>query len=215
VTFYSHVRTDAAIRRADAVLLVLDVTAEVGRIERRLADQVTRHYKPCVVVANKWDLARARIATGEFTEYLERTLRNLRYAPVTYTTAKDARNVQSVLDVVQALAKQAEVRVGTSELNRTLEEATALRSPPPRKGRVGRILYATQASVRPPTMVLFVNDRKLFPAAYLRYLENRLRETLPFPEIPIRIVLRGRGDGDARTGRTGRSRRGRRGAEER
>jgi GTP-binding protein len=197
VDFYSHVRTEAAIRRADVVLLVLDVTVDVGRIERRLADQIVRHFKPCVIVANKWDLARERISTGDFTAYLEETMRGMLFAPIAYTTARDARNVQSVLDTAQSLFKQSTVRVGTSELNKTLEEALALRSPPPKKGKIGRILYATQARVRPPTMVLFVNDRKLFPSSYLRYLENRLRERLPFPEVPVRIVLRGRGEEEA------------------
>jgi GTP-binding protein len=192
IDFYSHVRTEAAIGRADVVLLVLDVTQDVGRIEGRLADQIARHYKPCVLVANKWDLAVERIATGDFTTYLARALPGVGYAPIVYTTAKEARNVQSALDVAQSLLRQASQRVGTSELNRVLEEALRRRSPPPHKGRIGRILYATQAEIRPPTMVLFINDRKLFPAAYLRYLENRMREELAFREIPVRLVLRGR-----------------------
>jgi GTPase len=197
VDFYSHVRTEAAIRRADVVLLVLDVTVNVGRIDRRLADQITRHFKPCVIVANKWDLARERISTGDFTDYIEETMRGMLFAPIAYTTAKDSRNVQVVLDTAQSLYNQSMIRVGTSALNKTLDDALSLRSPPPRKGKVGRVLYATQARVRPPTMVLFVNDRKLFPSSYLRYLENRMRETLPFPEIPVRIVLRGRGEEEA------------------
>ena len=194
IQFYSQVRADAAIRRADVVLLVLDVSEPVGQVDKRIAETILRHFKPVVIAANKWDLAADRVTTGAFTEYLADALVGLHFAPIIYLTAKEGRNVQSTLDVAQALANQASRRVGTGELNRVIEEATRRRGPPPSHGRSGKVLYCTQSQVRPPTVVLFVNDKKLFPAAYLRYLENRLREGLAYPEIPVRIVLRGRGD---------------------
>ena len=114
------------------------------------------------------------------------------YAPVVFTSATKNRNVGHIIDVARSLHRQSQTRVTTGQLNKALEAAYALKRPRPRAGKVGKIYYGTQVGVAPPTFVLFVDDPALFPDSYLRYLENRFREMLPFPEVPIQLILKPR-----------------------
>ena len=192
VEFYSQARTERSIRRCDVAVLMLDATVPVGRIEKHLARYIVEHHKPCVIVVNKWDLAAGSAVTSQYREYLDAKLPALWFAPLVFTTAVSGRHVASVVDVSQALHRQARTRVATGELNRVISQAVKERSPRPRRNRLPKILYATQVSVEPPTIILFVNDPALFDASYKRYLANRLRERLPFAEVPIRLLWRGR-----------------------
>ena len=115
VEFYSQTRTERSIRRCDVVLLMIDATVPVGRIEKHLARTIGRHVKPCVIVINKWDL-RGEATTAAFRDYLEAVLPGLWFAPLVFTTAKTARHVASAVDVAQALHRQASARVTTGEL---------------------------------------------------------------------------------------------------
>lgn len=188
IEFYSEARSKKTIRRADVVLLLIDVTRRVSGVEKALAKYALDHYKPVVLGANKWDLVSGH-TPEQFRAYLDEQLPGLAFAPISFLSAKDAWNVDATVRLCRELFEQANRRVATAELNRVLERALEARSPSRRGHRV-RVRYATQAEVAPPTFVLFVNDERLIGKDYLRYLQNRLREELPFPEVPLRIVLR-------------------------
>ena len=187
VEFYSQ-----AIARADVVLLLLDVASEIGDLDKRLAREVAEQLKPCVLVGNKWDMAKGRMATGEYADYLGAALPGLDYAPLTFTSAKAARRILPTIEVAQQLFKQANVRASTAEVNRALGRATAARSPRPQRGKVARFFYATQVAVAPPTLLVFVSDPKLVDPSYRRYLAQAMRRELPYPEVPICLRFRAR-----------------------
>jgi GTP-binding protein len=191
IEFYSDARTHKAVRRADAVILLFDATEDLSSIEKRLARYVVDQYKPVILAANKWDTVGRRMDLEKLQEYVNDTVPGLRFAPLVRLSALRGRGVHDLLTLVKELAAESAKRVGTGELNRVLERALAARSPSSAGHRV-RVMYATQADESPPTFVLFVNDKKLIGKNYLRYLENRLREELCFPRVPIRIVLRDR-----------------------
>jgi GTP-binding protein len=129
---------------------------------------------------------------AEFGEYLSQELRHLDYAPILFTTAKDGRNVQKVLDLAAHLFKQANTRITTGELNRAVKQIFSEQTPSTPSGQRVRVYYATQADVAPPTIVLFVNDPKNVSESYQRFMINRFRELLPYDEVPIKLVVRGR-----------------------
>jgi len=189
IEFFSEARSHRAVRRADVVVLLIDVTRRVSALEKGLAKYATDHYKPLVLAANKWDLVDQGRSPEEFREYLDAHLPGLAHAPIAFLSALEGGNVEETLGLCRELFEQARQRVDTSELNRVLERALEARSPS-KKGYRVRIKYATQAEVAPPTFVLFVNDKRLIGKDYLRYLTNCLRNDLPFPEVPLRLVLR-------------------------
>lgn len=188
IEFFSEARSRKTIRRADVVLLMLDATQEVSALEKSLARYALDHYKPVVIGLNKWDLVEDA-TPDEFREYLDIHMTGLRDAPVSVLSAKEGLHVDGTLSLARELFEQAHKRVTTGELNRVLERALEARSPSSKGYRV-KLRYATQAEVCPPTFVLFVNDKKLIGKDYLRYLQNRIRDELAFPEVPVRIVLR-------------------------
>lgn len=192
VEVYSQLRTEAAVRRADVVLFLLDASHDVTRADKRLGEFIAKESRPSILVANKWDLTGGKMTTGEYGDYLYECLPRLRYAPVVFTTALEAKNIQSALDLAQNLFKRARRRVGTGELNRALRAITEHHRPRSRGKRVPRVFYATQVAVCPPTIVVFVNNPAFFPPDYLRYLEGAFREALDFDELPVRLLLRGR-----------------------
>ena len=191
IEFYSDARSHKGVRRADVVVLLFDVTRDFSSIEKKLARYVIDHYKPVLLVANKWDLAEG-YTPEDFREYIDDQLPGLSWAPIAFISAMEGEGVDQMLELAEELFEQAQRRVGTGELNRVLKRALEARAPNTAGYRVN-IKYATQAEVLPPTFVLFVNDKKLFGKTYLRYLENRLRDELGFEEVPVRIVLK---DGD-------------------
>jgi GTP-binding protein len=194
IEYYSAHRTELSIRRADVVLFLVDAEADVGIVDKKLGRYIADQYKPCIIVVNKWDLAKDRASTDDYGKYLSKTLVGLDYAPIAFMTAKDGKNVQSVIDLATELFKQARIRVSTGELNRVLKEALNQNLPKAKRGSgAPKMLYATQVTVCPPTIVLFVNDPSRVNPAIERFLINRLREHLPFAEVPIRLVIRGRG----------------------
>ena len=193
VEFYAQRRAEKAMRRADVTLLVLDASSDIARLDRQIASYAAEQYHPIVIVANKWDLcAEEDVSTKDFLKYLEQNLPVLPYAPIVFTSALRGRNLDKVLDVAFGLYEQASTRISTADVNKVVERAYALRKPRPRQGRIGRLYYGSQVDVRPPTFTLFVNDRYLFKPDYIRFLENRFREWLPFSEVPIRIWLKAR-----------------------
>ena len=190
IEFFSDARSHRTIRRADVVLLFFDVSEELSALDKRLARYVVDHHKPVVLCANKWDLVR-EFDRVEFVKYIRAELRGLSFAPIRFLSAREGDGVDPAVDKAERLYEEAQRRVGTGELNRVLEKATEARGPNAGGARA-KVLYATQAEATPPTFVLFVNDKRPFTKAYVRYLENRLREGLDFKEVPLHIVLRDR-----------------------
>jgi GTP-binding protein len=200
--FYSIHRAERSIRRADVVLLFLDPTQGISRLDKQMADYIAKQYKPCVFVVNKWDMmienggASAQGATGRFANVVQHAFRGMNYVPLAFITATTGKNVKALLNFCQSMFKQAQKRVGTGTLNRVLREAVDAHPPASRENRTPRVYYATQVSTAPPTVVLFVNSTGLFDATYQRYLINVFREQLPFHDIPIKLYLRSRTQSD-------------------
>jgi len=208
IEFYSYHRAQRSIRRADVVLMLVDGVEPVSEPDKKLAKYIADQFKPVLIVVSKWDLTleklretRKEIADGsvddaqvkeEFREYLDEELRHIKYAPIAFITAKDGRNVQAVVDEAQFLFKQTNTRLTTGQLNRVVRQILTERHPSTPSGRKARIYYATQTSVAPPTIVLFVNNPKFLDEGYQRFMINRFRELLPYPEVPIKLVLRGK-----------------------
>ncbi len=193
IEFFAHTRAMQSIRRADVVLMLIDSTESVGQVDKQLAGMIVEELKPCVLVVNKWDLARDRAVTGEYGEYLTRILPHLDYAPISFTSAIDGHNVDATIDVAWSLFKQSQIRVGTGVLNQILRDAMDANAPRGKRNRKApRFYYATQVSARPPTIVVFTNDPHRVTQDYERFLLNRFRERLPFEEIPIRLIFKAR-----------------------
>jgi GTP-binding protein len=196
--FYSVHRAERSIRRADVVLLFLDPTQGISRLDKQLADYVAQQHKPCIFAVNKWDLMvnnaddPSQGNLNRFANLIQHAFRTMSYMPIAFITAKTGKNVKAMLNLAQSLFKQSNKRVGTGTLNRVLREAVEAHPPASRENRTPRIYYATQVDVAPPTIVLFVNSTKLFDATYQRYLLNVFREKLPFHDIPIKLYLRSR-----------------------
>ena len=191
VEFYSFTRTDSAIRRADVVLLMLDVTADVTRMDMRIGRRIEDLGKPCAIVVNKWDLSTG-FTPEEYTHYLNAHLHMLSYAPVSFLCAKDGMHVRETIELARTLHEQSLTEVSTSRLNELLAEAQEHRRPEPRKNLAPKILYGTQISVSPPTILLFCSHPHLISQQYTRYLTNFLRQRLECEEVPIRIFYRSR-----------------------
>lgn len=187
--FYSLERAMGSIRGADVVLLLLDAREEVSQVDKKLGGYIAEEYRPCVLVINKWDLVEGH-EPREFERYLRAQLPGLAYAPLSFMSAKNGGNVTETIGLAEELFEQSRTRVPTAELNRVVQEAASASSPKSKGGRHGRIYFATQVEVAPPTFVLFVNHPELFDAQYERYLTNRLRDALPFSEVPLKFFYR-------------------------
>lgn len=195
VELFSRVRSEEAIARADVVVLMLDTMEKVTEMDKRVARQIEDEKKPVLIAMNKYDLVPKGHKPDEFTTYLGKTMPLLRYAPVSLISAIKGTRVWDAIDICAELYAQTMSRVATPELNRAMEAAVAMRSPSGRGPHSAKIYYATQKGVRPPRFVVFVNDPRAFAPDYVRYLENKLREFLPFHEVPIRLEFRGRNAG--------------------
>jgi GTP-binding protein len=198
IEMFSHKRAEAAVRRSDVAVMMLDVTEEIGEVDKKLAAFIASEKKPCVIAVNKWDLAKGKIVTGEFEEYLTKKLPVLAFAPVVVLTAKDGKNVSDLLDVCRGIYRQAGRRVGTGKLNRAIDD---LRKTLPKTRDIPKIYYATQVAVHPPTIVIFVHEASYIEDRHMRTIENMFRAHLDFPEVPIRVVLKRRDSRETKKGR--------------
>ena len=193
---YSVLRAMRAIERAEVAIILLDADAGVTAQDAHVAGYVHDGAKGCVIGVNKWDLIeRSPDAGARHLAEVRRNLQFLDYAPVVFLSARTGLNVGRLLDRVLNVADERDRRVPTAEVNEFFREAVAAH-PVNDKGKQLKLLYATQASVRPPTFVLFVNDPAMVHFSYRRYLENQIRRRFGFEGTGIRIVLRGRGEKD-------------------
>ena len=191
VEFYSQVRSERAVERADVVILLIDATKEVSQVDKMVADWILTGRKCCVIAVNKWDLA-TTVDTGNYLRYLETRLPLLHYAPVVFLSARDRVRVDELFKTAFEVYDQASMRVATSDVNRVIEKAMEVRGPRLAKGRYPKVFYGTQVGTNPPWFVLFVNEPDAFKADFRRFLENRFREACGFGEVPVRISFRKR-----------------------
>lgn len=205
---FSALRALRALGRCDVAILVLDSVDGLTRQDAHVAGYVVEEGKGLVVALNKWDLVEKDPTTFDaYVDAVRREAPFLNFAPILAISAKTGQRVGRVLDTAMDIAAQRRRRVSTGELNRLLAEATFRQSPPAVKGTRPKFYYATQASVAPPTFVLFVSDAQAVHFSYERYLENRIREAFDFGGTPIRLVFRTRSrvQIERRRGRPGRA----------
>ena len=191
IEFYSSVRAARSVQRADVVLLLIDAAVPVSQVDKKLAKFIVDEYKGCIIIVNKWDLAKEVAATDDYRDYLTKLLPGLKYAPIAFTTATEAKNVQSVLDLAAEIFKQATTWIPTPKLNKALAVIKEQQSGGARRGAsVPKIYYATQVAINPITILMFVNKPELFDDNYRRFVVGRLHEMLPIEEVPVRLLAR-------------------------
>ena len=192
IEFYSYVRVTRSMHRADVVLFMVDATLPLSQVDKKLAKFIAEEHKSCIIVINKWDLAKESAATEDYEEYLTKVLPGLKYAPLAFTTASEAKNVQSVLDLATEIFKQTTTWIPTAKLNKAFEMIKEEKVTAARRSTKGwpKIYYATQIAVNPVTILMFVNEPELFEENYRRFMINRLRSVLPVEEVPIRLLAR-------------------------
>ena len=190
---YSVIRSLAAVRRADVVLIVCDATEGLSEQTVRLAGYAHEEGKPSVLLVNKWDLVEKDTYTIEkFKKDMMADLAFMDYVPMLFLSAKTGQRVNRVMELVDTVYDQSCRRIPTGTLNDIVGEAIAVTAPPSDKGRQLHIYYATQVSVQPPTFVIFVNEEKLVHFSYQRYLENYLRKSFGLTGTPMRMIFRTR-----------------------
>lgn len=190
---YSVIRSLRAIDRADVVLMVIDAAEGVSEQDKKIAGYVHESGRASVLVVNKWDLVPKDGKTSlRYTETLRQELGFMQYSPVVFLSALTKQRVTRIPEVVKYVAEQHAMRVATSLLNQVVRDAVGVNPPPSDRGRKLKVYFATQASVRPPTIVFFVNDPELMHFSYLRFLENKLREAFGFEGTPLKLVVRPR-----------------------
>ncbi|WP_288301866.1 ribosome biogenesis GTPase Der [Veillonella magna] len=194
---YSIVRSLRSVDRADVVVLVLDATDGVTEQDKKIAGYAHEAGKGMIIVVNKWDLIeKDDKTTNKFTEDIYDEMGFLQYAPILFASALTKQRIHRLADMIKFVSEQQHMRISTSVLNQVLSDAQSVNPVPSRNGRVPKIYYMTQASVKPPTFILFVNEPELIHFSYMRFLENRLRESFGFEGTPIRLILRGKKGND-------------------
>lgn len=190
---YSIIRTVAAVERADIVIIVIDANEGVTEQDAKIAGIAHERGKGIIIAVNKWDAIEKNDKTmNEFTNKIKDTLSFLSYAEILFVSAVTGQRLNKLYELIDAIIESQTMRVPTGVLNEILTEAVALQQPPSDKGKRLRIYYITQVSVKPPTFVMFVNDKSLTHFSYTRYIENKIREAFGFRGTAIRFINRER-----------------------
>jgi GTP-binding protein len=202
IEWFAYGRAKHAIDRADAVLLLLDATEPLSQVDEQLSMLAQKAFKPTIIVVNKWDLAEGRpdpkglpITTEQYEAYIRKELKGLDFAPIAFVSAEKNLNLTNTIELAFELSEQARLRVGTGKLNRLIQAILERTNPPSKLGTRAKCFYVAQVTTAPPTIVMVVNRPELFTPNYQRFLVNRFREELPFGEVPIRLLVRGRKPG--------------------
>ncbi|MBQ6296969.1 MAG: ribosome biogenesis GTPase Der [Selenomonadaceae bacterium] len=189
---YSVIRSLRAIDRADVVLMLIEAPVGVTEQDKKIAGYAHDSGKGCVIVVNKWDIFPNKHdrSTNRFTDDLRERLGFLQYAPVVYASALTGQRVDRVTELVKFVAEQQSMRIQTSVLNELIRDAVAVNPPPSKKGKSAKIFFVTQADICPPKFIIFVNEPELLHFSYLRFIENRLRESFGFEGTPLKFIVR-------------------------
>ena len=191
---YSVIRSLAAVRRADVVLIVVDAEQGLSEQDVKIAGYVHEEGKPSVLVVNKWDLIEKDTNTmNQFKKDMQVDLAFMDYVPFLFISAKTGQRVNKLLSAAKESYAQSVRRITTGTLNDIVNEAISMTEPPAMSGKRLKIYYATEVSVQPPTFVIFVNEESLVHFSYKRYMENYFRKTFGFQGTPIKIIFRNRG----------------------
>ncbi len=192
---YSIIRTVTAVERADVVLVVIDATEGVTEQDAKIAGIAHERGKGIIVVVNKWDAIEKNDKTiYEHTNRIKDILSFMPYAEILFISAKTGQRVGKIFDTIDMVIENQNLRIQTGVLNEILSEAVAIQQPPSDKGKRLKIFYMTQVSVKPPTFVIFVNNKELMHFSYTRYLENKIRDTFGFRGTALRFIIRERGE---------------------
>ena len=194
---YSIIRTVTAVERADVVLVVIDATQGVTEQDAKVAGIAHERGKGVIIVVNKWDAIEKNDKTmREYENEVRRVLSFMPYAEIMYVSAVTGQRLPKMFDMIDMVIENQTLRVATGVLNEILMEATAMQQPPSDKGKRLKIYYMTQVAVKPPSFVIFVNDKELMHFSYQRYLENKIRESFGFKGTSLKFFVRERKERD-------------------
>ena len=194
---YMIVRTVSAVERAEVVVLMIDAEEGVTEQDAKIAGIAHERGKATIIVVNKWDAIEKDDKTiYKFTEKVRNTLSFMPYAELLFVSAKTGQRLPKLFETIDIVSENHAMRVATGVLNEIMAEAVAMQQPPSDKGKRLRLYYITQVAVKPPTFVIFVNDKELMHFSYTRYIENQIRETFGFKGTPLRFIIRERKEKD-------------------
>lgn len=192
---YMIIRTVSAVERADVVVLLIDANEGVTEQDAKIAGIAHERGKGFIIAVNKWDLVEKNDKTiYRFTEKIRQTLSFMPYAELLFISAKTGQRTGKLYETIDAVIENTTLRVSTGVLNEIMSEAVAMQQPPSDKGKRLRLYYITQVSVKPPTFVIFVNDKELMHFSYTRYIENQIRNAFGFKGTPLKFIIRERNE---------------------
>ncbi|MCC2254721.1 ribosome biogenesis GTPase Der [Ruminococcus sp. CLA-AA-H200] len=190
---YSIIRTVSAVERADVVLMVIDATEGVTEQDAKIAGIAHERGKGIIIVVNKWDAIEKNDRTmREYESQIRQVLSYMPYAEIMYVSAATGQRLNRLYDMIDMVIASQTLRVATGVLNEIMTEAVAMQQPPSDKGKRLKLYYITQVSVKPPSFVIFVNDKELMHFSYTRYLENKIREAFGFKGTSLKFFIRER-----------------------
>lgn len=192
---YMIIRTVSAVERADIVLLVIDAVEGITEQDAKIAGIAHDRGKAIIIVVNKWDaIEKNDKSVNEYTQKIRQILSFMTYAEIIFISALTGQRLPKLYQIIDAVYENHSMRVATGVLNEIMGQAVAMKQPPSDKGKRLKLYYITQVSVKPPTFVIFVNDKELMHFSYTRYIENQIRETFGFAGTPLRFIIRERKD---------------------
>jgi GTP-binding protein len=187
------IRTVTAVEKADVVVLVIDATEGITEQDAKIAGIAHDRGKGMIIVVNKWDLIEKNNKTvKEYTNDIKETLSFMPYAEILFMSAETGQRLHKLFETIEVVIQNQNLRIATGVLNEILMEATALQQPPSDKGKRLKLYYITQVAVKPPTFVIFVNDKELMHFSYTRYIENKIREAFGFSGTSLKFIIRER-----------------------
>ena len=190
---YSIIRTVTAVERADVVILVIDAKEGVTEQDAKIAGIAHERGKGIIIAVNKWDAIEKNDKTVyEYTNKIRNILSYMPYAEITFISAVTGQRLPKLFELIDMVIQNQNLRVATGVLNEIMTEAVALQQPPSDKGKRLKLFYITQVAVKPPTFVIFVNDKELMHFSYTRYLENKIRDAFGFKGTALRFLIRER-----------------------
>ncbi|MCM1494406.1 MAG: ribosome biogenesis GTPase Der [Bacteroides sp.] len=190
---YSIIRTVSAVERCNVAVLVIDAVEGVTEQDAKIAGIAHERGKGMIIAVNKWDLIEKNDKTiYRFTEDVRDVLSFMPYAELIFISARTGQRLPKLFETIDAVIENHSLRIATGVLNEIISEAVAMQQPPSDKGKRLKIYYVTQVAVKPPTFVVFVNDKELMHFSYTRYLENRIRDTFGFRGTPLKFIIRER-----------------------